>query len=41
MPTDPKTLRSDPPHSGHVVSASSENDWTISNWWPHLVHAYS
>jgi hypothetical protein len=23
------------------VRASSLNDWNASNWWPHLVQAYS
>jgi hypothetical protein len=38
-PTDEKTLRNRPPHSGHCVKASSLKDWTASNRWPHAVQA--
>jgi len=31
MPTALNTLRSSPSQFGHTVSASSENDWWISN----------
>jgi hypothetical protein len=40
MPTAENTLRRAPSHSGHTVSALSENDCTASSWWPHEVHAY-
>ena len=40
MPTALKTLRSLPVHCGHSVSEASENDCTVSNSWPHSVHAY-
>ena len=41
MPTGAKTLRSSPSHSGQTVSASSENDCWISNWWSQVLHRYS
>ncbi|MFD0787350.1 hypothetical protein ACFQZ8_25900, partial [Micromonospora azadirachtae] len=40
MPTELKTLRSRPAHSGHSVSGASEKDCTASSWWPHAVQAY-
>ena len=40
MPTEEKTLRSFPLHSGHTDSASSEKDWTASNLWSQAVQAY-
>jgi hypothetical protein len=41
MPTLPNTFFNGPPHSGHTVSASSENAWTISNWWSQFLQRYS
>jgi hypothetical protein len=40
IPTEPKTLRSRPPHVSHTVSASSVKDWTASKALPHSVQAY-
>jgi len=34
----PNTLRSEPPHSGHSVRASSLKDCTASNSWPQSRH---
>src|SRR5215468_2229134 len=41
MPTGEYTLRSEPPHTSHVVSGSSVNFWTTSSRSSHAVHAYS
>jgi len=41
IPAAEKTLRSRPSHDGHSVRASSEKDWTMSNWWPQSLQAYS
>jgi hypothetical protein len=40
MPTEEKTLRKRPVHSGHSVSVESLKDCTASNRWPQAVHAY-
>jgi hypothetical protein len=41
-PTEPKTLRTRPPQTGHSDAAGSVNDWTSSNWLPQsaVVQAY-
>jgi hypothetical protein len=40
MPTDENRLRNRPEHWGHSDSGASVKDWTVSNSWPHAVHAY-
>ncbi len=40
-PAAENTFRSSPWQPGHVVSASSLNDWTTSRCSPHERHAYS
>lgn len=37
----PNTFRSDPWHTGHSVSGSSENDWTTSSSCPQDRQRYS
>jgi len=39
-PTDPYSLRSFPPHSGHSLSDASVKDCTVSKRWSQAVQAY-
>jgi hypothetical protein len=39
-PTEEKTFRSRPAHSGQTVSESSVKDWTASKRWSHVAQAY-
>ena len=39
MPTDEKTFRRRPPHSGHSVNDGSLNAWTCSKRWSQAVQA--
>lgn len=41
MPAGWNTFRSGPPHTPHVVSASSVIRWKTSTCCPHDVHSYS